>query len=162
MQILKEKIMFDWWKKWFEPKPFHQGYLPEREGHQVFFMEFGDPQGKPVLVFHGGPGGSGKASHATFADLRKYRVIVFDQRGCGKSLPMGSLKNNDTQSLLKDVENLIKFCDKTSVIDECYNAAKLQKFRTYYKTCKEKVNSVREFVERFDKFEKEYYIMLEE
>ncbi len=101
--------MFDWWKKWFEPKPFYQGYLPEREGHQVFFMEFGNPQGKPVLMFHGGPGGCCKAKYTTAFDLKKYRVIVFDQRGCGKSLPMGSLKNNDTQSLLKDVENLIKF-----------------------------------------------------
>lgn len=79
-----------------------------------------------------------------------------------KEAVIDSLRNEKELLVGKIVENLIKFCDKTSVIDECYNAAKLQKFRTYYKTCKEKVNSVREFVERFDKFEKEYYIMLEE
>lgn len=101
--------MIKWWKKWFEPKPFHQGYLPEREGHKVFFTEFGNSHGKPILVFHGGPGGCGKASYATFADLRKYRVIVFDQRGCGKSLPSGSLQNNNTQSLLNDAKRLINF-----------------------------------------------------
>ena len=107
--------MSGWWKKWFEPKPFNQGYLPENDGHQVFFAEYGNPKGKPVLVFHGGPGGCAKAAHAAFADLKRYRVIVFDQRGCGLSKPLGKLKNNNTEALLKDAQyliNILKINDK--------------------------------------------------
>lgn len=101
--------MIKWWKKWFEPKPYNQGYLPERDGHQVFFMEFGNPKGKPVLVFHGGPGGGSRPNHASFANLRKNRVILFDQRGCGNSLPGGGLENNNTQSLLDDATCLLNY-----------------------------------------------------
>lgn len=101
--------MFKWWKKWLEPKPFNEGYLPEREGHKVYFAEFGNPSGKPILAFHGGPGGCSKVRQVAFADLKKYRVIIFDQRGCGRSEPSGRLLNNDTTSLLKDVERLVKY-----------------------------------------------------
>lgn len=97
------------WNKWFEPKPFHSGYLPESEGHNVYFAEFGNPNGKPILVFHGGPGGGAKPKHAAFADLKRFRVILFDQRGCGKSLPLGELQHNNTQALLKDAQRLLDY-----------------------------------------------------
>ncbi len=99
--------MINWWKKLFEPKPYNSGYLPDKDGHKIFFMEFGNPEGKPILFFHGGPGGGCRAYHAKIADLRKYRVIMFDQRGCGCSLPAGKLENNTAESLLNDVMRLI-------------------------------------------------------
>lgn len=94
---------------WFMPKIFNQGYLPEKDGHQVFFMEAGNPKGKPVLVFHGGPGGSAKLRHAAAFDRKKYRIILFDQRGCGQSLPSGSIKHNTTADTLDDAARLLDF-----------------------------------------------------
>lgn len=94
---------------WFMPKIFNQGYLPEKDGHQVFFMEAGNPKGKPVLVFHGGPGGSAKLRHAAAFDRKKYRVILFDQRGCGQSLPSGDIKHNTTADILDDAARLLNF-----------------------------------------------------
>ena len=96
-------------KKWLEPKPFYEGYLPVADGHAVYFAEYGNPSGKPVLFFHGGPGGSFKVRHAAFANPKKYRIIGFDQRGCGKSKPKGEIAHNDTMSLLKDVERLLDY-----------------------------------------------------
>ncbi len=101
--------MLNWWKKLFEPKPFNQGFLPENKGHQVFFMEFGNKKGKPILLFHGGPGGGTRPGHAKFANLRKYRVIMFDQRGCGRSLPLGMCENNTTQDLIEDANLLLNY-----------------------------------------------------
>ncbi len=95
------------WKRWFEPRPFNSGYLPEDGGHRVFFSEYGNPKGKPIVVLHGGPGGGAYPRHAAFANLKKHRVILFDQRGCHKSLPLGRLENNDTKNLLKDLTHLI-------------------------------------------------------
>ena len=94
---------------WFQPKIFNQGYLPEKDGHQVFFMEAGNPKGKPVLVFHGGPGGSAKLRHAAAFDRKKYRVILFDQRGCGQSLPNGEIKHNTTADTINDAVRLLDF-----------------------------------------------------
>ena len=95
--------------KWFTPKPFNSGYLPEVSGHLVFYAEYGEPQGKPVLMFHGGPGGCCKAKWAKVADLKKYRVIMFDQRGCGQSLPLGKIENNTTADLLDDASRLLEY-----------------------------------------------------
>lgn len=96
-----------WLSKWFEPKPYNCGYLPPKDGHEVFFMEFGNPQGLPVIVFHGGPGGRCSPKHAAIFNLKRYRVILFDQRGCKRSLPLGELKNNTTQALLEDTTRLL-------------------------------------------------------
>ncbi len=95
------------WQKWFEPKPFNSGYLPEEDGHLVWFAEFGNPQGIPVLSFHGGPGGSSRAKHAKSVNLKKYRLIMFDQRGAGHSLPLGKIQHNTTQDLLNDATRLL-------------------------------------------------------
>ena len=95
------------WHKWFTPKPFNSGYLAQKDGHQIAFAEFGNPKGKPVLFFNGGPGGSFKPKRAQIANLRKYRVIMFDQRGCGRSLPLGKTENNTTQALLDDTTRLV-------------------------------------------------------
>lgn len=104
------------WTKWFTPKPFNSGYLPEKDGHEVAFAEFGNPNGKPILCFNGGPGGSYKPERARFANLKKYRVIMFDQRGCGRSLPLGETKNNTTQDLLDDASRLLEHLNITQKI----------------------------------------------
>lgn len=109
-------MRIDFWKKWFEPKMFNGGFLPESGGHQVFFAEYGNPKGKPILVFHGGPGGSFKPKHVAFADLKKYRVIGFDQRGCGRSRPLGEMHNNNTAELLKDAERLLDYLHVTEKV----------------------------------------------
>ncbi len=96
-----------WWSRLFLPKPYNQGFLPEKDGHSVFFAEFGNPQGKPVLVFHGGPGGSMSYRAAKLFNLKRFRIILFDQRGCGKSLPLGCVENNTTQDLLEDAMRLV-------------------------------------------------------
>lgn len=95
--------------RWFKPKIFNSGYLPEHDGHKVFFMEAGNPHGLPVLVFHGGPGGQAKIHHTDAFCPCKHRVILFDQRGCGQSLPAGEMLNNNTQALLDDAERLLKY-----------------------------------------------------
>ena len=97
------------WSKFFEPKPFNSGFLPEENGHLVYYAEFGNPKGVPVIVFHGGPGGSFKAARAKIADLKKYRVIMFDQRGSGRSIPAGKIENNTTTDLLNDVDRLYNY-----------------------------------------------------
>lgn len=80
--------------------------LPEKDGHVVSFSEHGNPNGVAIISFHGGPGSKSKPHHAERFDLKKYRVILFDQRGCGKSLPNGKLENNTTDDLLDDAERI--------------------------------------------------------
>lgn len=80
--------------------------LEEDKGHSVYFAEYGNPQGQPILGFHGGPGSKSRPAHAERYDLSKYRVILFDQRGSGKSTPLGEIENNTTEDLLSDAERI--------------------------------------------------------
>lgn len=91
----------------FDPKPFNTGYLPQKDGHKVFFQEFGNPHGEPIISFHGGPGARSKAKHATSFNLKKYRVILFDQRGNGFSEAPDIVRNNTTADLLSDAKRLL-------------------------------------------------------
>jgi proline iminopeptidase len=84
--------------------------LEEDRGHIVYFAEYGNPKGLPVLGFHGGPGSKSRPAHADPYDLKKYRVILFDQRGCGKSTPLGEIENNTTEDLLQDAERIREKC----------------------------------------------------
>jgi len=90
-----------------QQKPFNNGYLPEEDGHQVYFQEFGNPDGKPVLLFHGGPGSCSKPKHATNFNLKTHRIIMFDQRGCGQSLPLYNIENNSLKHLVHDAHRLL-------------------------------------------------------
>ncbi|XKT74347.1 MAG: alpha/beta fold hydrolase [Patescibacteria group bacterium UBA2163] len=85
-------------------KKEHQ--LPEEDGHIVSFSEYGNPEGPAILSFHGGPGSRSKPRYAKSYDLNTYRVILFDQRGCGKSTPSGELEHNTTDHLLHDAERI--------------------------------------------------------
>jgi proline iminopeptidase len=89
-------------------EPFHHGQLPEEDGHSVYFEECGNPQGVPVLFLHGGPGSGCTPRHRQFFDPRTCRVVLFDQRGCGRSSAKNLLYKNDTPHLIKDIERLRK------------------------------------------------------
>lgn len=89
-----------------DPKPFNTGYLDEIDGHLVYYAEFGNPKGEGIVVLHGGPGSKSKPKHIKNYDLKRYRVITFDQRGCGKSTPAGEITHNTLQDLINDIERL--------------------------------------------------------
>ena len=90
--------------------PNHQGMLEVGDGHTIYWEEVGNPQGVPVIFLHGGPGAGLSPQHRRFFDPRYYRIILFDQRGAGKSTPLGEWKHNTTQLLIEDIETLrIKF-----------------------------------------------------
>jgi len=87
---------------------YRELHLPEHLGHTVTFFTYGNPQGIPILCFHGGPGSKSRPEHAERFDLSKYYVILFDQRGCGKSSPSGNTENNNTDNTLYDAERIRK------------------------------------------------------
>ncbi|MFN0314545.1 MAG: prolyl aminopeptidase [Burkholderiales bacterium] len=87
-------------------EPNHSGYVPVGEGHEVYFEECGNPRGIPVVFLHGGPGSSCNPQHRRFFDPAAYRVVLFDQRGCGRSRPQGSTEENTTPRLIADIERL--------------------------------------------------------
>jgi proline iminopeptidase len=87
-------------------EPYRTGYLDTGDGHQVYWEMSGNPEGKPAVFLHGGPGAGCSPAHRRLFDPKKYRVLLFDQRGCGRSKPHASLENNTTWDLVKDIESL--------------------------------------------------------
>lgn len=85
-------------------EPFASAWLETGDGHEVYVEQVGNPSGIPVIFLHGGPGSSCKTHHRCFFNPDKYHVILMDQRGAGRSRPLGELKNNSTQHLLADME----------------------------------------------------------
>ncbi|HEX2840215.1 prolyl aminopeptidase [Hyphomicrobium sp.] len=85
---------------------FNEGFLDTGDGHRLYFAECGNPKGAPVLIVHGGPGGGCNPAMRRFHDPQHYRIILLDQRGCGKSLPNASIENNTTWHLVEDMERL--------------------------------------------------------
>ena len=80
------------------------------DGHTMHYREFGSPTGRPVVVLHGGPGGGLQPMVLRYFDLRRWRVILYDQRGCGLSTPFLSLHKNTTWDLVADIERLRRAC----------------------------------------------------
>ena len=87
-------------------EPFAAGWLPPADGHEIYYEECGNPHGKPCVILHGGPGGAINPTMRRFFDPAKWRMALFDQRGCGKSRPNASLENNTTWTLIEDIERL--------------------------------------------------------
>jgi proline iminopeptidase len=87
-------------------EPFRTGRLRVSDVHDLYFEESGNPEGKPVVFVHGGPGGGTEPKQRRFFDPARYRIILFDQRGCGKSTPHASLVDNTTWHLVADMETL--------------------------------------------------------
>ena len=86
--------------------PNRHGMLAVDDLHTIYWEECGNPDGIPVLFLHGGPGAGLSPQHRRFFDPQRYRVILFDQRGAGKSTPLGEWRNNTTQLLIADIEQL--------------------------------------------------------
>ncbi len=89
-------------------EPYSRGYLRVSEVHEIYYEESGNPAGKPALFLHGGPGAGSDKRARQFFDPRHYRIVVFDQRGCGRSRPSASLVENTTWHLVADIERLRK------------------------------------------------------
>lgn len=87
-------------------EPRTKGHLEVGNTHEIYFEESGNPDGKPVVFVHGGPGGGSDEKHRRFFDPKVYRIVLFDQRGCGKSRPHANLDHNTTWDLVGDMEKL--------------------------------------------------------
>ena len=87
-------------------EPYASGRLKVSDIHELHYEQAGSPDGKPVVFLHGGPGGGIEPDHRRYFDPKAYRVVLFDQRGCGKSTPHASLDENTTWDLVADIERL--------------------------------------------------------
>ncbi|EGC32465.1 hypothetical protein DICPUDRAFT_38349 [Dictyostelium purpureum] len=87
-------------------EPYKTQFLKVSDIHTVYLEESGNPEGNPVIVVHGGPGGGCEDFYRQYFDPQAYRIIMFDQRGCGKSTPFACLDENDTWSLVEDMEKI--------------------------------------------------------
>jgi len=85
-------------------KPYDSGHLRVSPVHEIYYEQSGNPKGKPVVFVHGGPGGGTDAKMRRFFNPKRYRIVLFDQRGCGKSRPAASLVDNTTWHLVSDME----------------------------------------------------------
>lgn len=87
-----------------EIKPYSTFHLSVSSLHSLYVEESGNPEGLPVVFLHGGPGAGCDANHRRYFDPKDYRIILFDQRGCGRSTPHAALQDNTTQALISDIE----------------------------------------------------------
>lgn len=87
-------------------EPYAQGWLDLAPPHRMYWEELGNPAGIPVVFLHGGPGAGASAAHRRFFDPAAFRIVVFDQRGAGRSHPHGSIADNTTAHLVADIETL--------------------------------------------------------
>jgi proline iminopeptidase len=87
-------------------KPYRQFRLAVEPPHELHVEESGNPAGLPVVFLHGGPGAGTESYHRRFFDPEKYRIVLFDQRGCGYSTPHACLENNTTQAMIADIERI--------------------------------------------------------
>ncbi|HXW60658.1 MAG TPA: prolyl aminopeptidase [Myxococcota bacterium] len=94
-------------KTLFPPiKPFNTFFLKVDDLHTIYIEEVGNPSGKPIVFVHGGPGGGIDEKHRRYFDPDLFRIVLFDQRGCGKSTPFGELRHNTTFDLVADMEKI--------------------------------------------------------
>ena len=101
---------------WPETQPYKTGYLKVSEIHEIYYQLGGNPEGKPVMALHGGPGAMCSPYYFRYFNPQKFHVILHDQRGAGKSKPYAELKENNTQNLVEDIERLRKHLKLGKVI----------------------------------------------
>jgi proline iminopeptidase len=87
-------------------QPYRTGALQVSELHTIYFEEVGNPQGRPAVFLHGGPGGGCVSLYRQYFDPERWRLVLFDQRGCGRSTPHAELRQNTTWDLVADIETL--------------------------------------------------------
>lgn len=92
-------------------EPYDSGMLSVGDGHEIYYEQSGNPNGKVAVYVHGGPGGGSSAGQRRVFDPSQYRIVLFDQRGCGRSTPFASLDNNTTWDLVADMEKLRRHLD---------------------------------------------------
>lgn len=93
-----------------EIEPYESGMLDVGEGHSLYYERVGTPGAKPAVFLHGGPGGGMSPNHRRQWDPARYDVLLFDQRGCGQSLPFAEIEHNDTWRIVEDIERLRVMC----------------------------------------------------
>lgn len=94
-------------RDYFPPsEPYQTGMLAVDDLHNVYWEQAGNPRGAPILFLHGGPGAGCSPSNRQFFDPSHWRIILFDQRGCGRSTPLGETRHNTTEDLIADIEKL--------------------------------------------------------
>lgn len=93
-----------------EIEPYESGMLDVGEGHSLYYERVGTPGAKPAVFLHGGPGGGMSPNHRRQWDPARYDVLLFDQRGCGQSLPFAEIEHNDTWRIVADIERLRQMC----------------------------------------------------
>lgn len=104
--------MIEYPKKYFpEIEPYNTFYFKVSNLHELYVEECGNPKGKPVVFLHGGPGAGISPNHRRYFDPSKYRIVLFDQRGCGKSKPFASIEDNTTDVLVQDIEKIRNHLD---------------------------------------------------
>jgi len=103
-------------KPWPAIEPYKTGYLPVSKIHNIFYQLGGNPNAKPVMFLHGGPGGGCSPDNFMYFNPEKFHIVLHDQRGCGKSTPYGELKENNTRELVEDIEKLRKHLNLGQVI----------------------------------------------
>jgi len=91
-------------------EPYQTGMLDVGDGHSLYWERVGTPGAKPAVMLHGGPGAGCNANHRRQWDPARYDVLLFDQRGCGRSTPFASLEHNSTWDLVADIERLREMC----------------------------------------------------
>lgn len=92
-----------------EIEPYQHGWFKVSETHHIYYEQCGNPDGAPVVFLHGGPGSGCNPNQRRFFDPTHYRIILLDQRGCGRSKPLGSIENNSTDKLVSDIDGLRTF-----------------------------------------------------
>ena len=85
-------------------QPYQTGFLQVSALHRIYYAEYVNPHGMPVVFLHGGPGGGTQPDYARYFDPKKWRIVLFDQRGCGQSTPFAELRENTTWDLVNDIE----------------------------------------------------------
>jgi len=90
-------------------EPFESGHLPVDSRHSIYWEQSGNPAGKTVVFLHGGPGAGAMPQHRQFFDPQAYRIVIFDQRGAGRSIPLGEITDNTTEHLIADMEALRQY-----------------------------------------------------
>ena len=88
------------------PASFDEGRLACGDGHSVWYAQYGNPHGIPLFWLHGGPGSASSLRHIELIDLARWRLVLADQRGCGRSLPLGALLHNESRFLVGDIDKL--------------------------------------------------------
>ena len=101
---------------WPEIEPYESGYLRVSPVHEIYYEQSGNPDGLPVFVLHGGPGGSSSPYMRRFFDPARYLIVLHDQRGAGRSRPLGELRENDTWALVEDIERLRRHLQLEQVV----------------------------------------------